>query len=66
MFNEKCGVADVFDVPNLPDLYRTIVPESMSQVLQVPIMYETPALYLSHLIFWMFSKFVLFYHFYIS
>ena len=48
MFTEKCVIADIFNAPNLPDLYSRNVSESMSQVLQVPTMYYTPALCLSH------------------
>ena len=48
MFNEKCGIADECSAPNLPDLHRRNVSESMSQVLQVATMYYTPALCLSH------------------
>ena len=48
IFNEKCAIADGFIAPNLPDLYRRNVSESMSQVLQVATMYYTPALCLSH------------------
>ena len=41
MFNEKCGIADLFIALNLPYLYRRNVSESMSQVLQVATMYYT-------------------------
>ena len=44
MFTENCAIADVFIAPNLPDLYRRNVSESMCQVLQGATMYYTPAL----------------------
>ena len=47
MCTEKCAIAGVRIAPNLPELYRRNVSESMSQVLQVATMYYTPTLCLS-------------------